>query len=77
MQARDGRFERKSRRDKQKDRSHLASLSDRDFLLNLAGEIRGMNIGGSFGSSVSRKAMEGVNFLQRRSDFWNQIDTSK
>lgn len=49
--------------------------SDKVFLLNLSKEIRNMNIGGNFGTSMSMKAIEGVNFLQRRDDFWNQIDT--
>ena len=62
---------------RQKERCHSAKLSDRDFLVNLSEDIRNMNIEGNFGSSVSRKAMEGVNFLQRRAEFWSQIQIEK
>ena len=53
--------------------SRLAS--DKVFLVNLSKEMNNMNIGGNFGSSVTSKAREGLTFLQRRDDFWNQIDT--
>ena len=49
--------------------------SDKLFLRNLAKQINGMDIEGPWGVLVSRKAIEGINFLQRRDIFWNQIDT--
>ena len=49
--------------------------SDKLFLRKLAKQINGMDIEGPWGVLVSRKAIEGINFLQRRDIFWNQIDT--
>ena len=49
--------------------------SDKTFLENLSKEMRNMNIRGNYGNSVTRKAMEGLTFLQRRDNFWDQIDT--
>ena len=49
--------------------------SDKVFLVNLSKEMRNMNMRGNYGNLVTRKAIEGLTFLQRRDDFWSQIDT--
>ena len=48
---------------------------DKVFLNNLSQQIVKMDIEGPWGDSVSRKALEGISFLECRDDFWNQIDT--
>ena len=48
---------------------------DKIFLQNLSKQIENMDIDGPWGASVTSKAIEGIKFLQRRDDFWNQIDT--
>ena len=49
--------------------------SDKIFLRKLAQQINGMDIGGPWGQGVTNKAIEGIEFLGKRDDFWNQIDT--
>ena len=43
--------------------------------MKLAKQINDMDIGGPWGESVTNKAIEGIEFLGKRDDFWNQIDT--
>ena len=50
-------------------------ISDKMFLSNLAQQINDMDIAGPWGQSVTNKAIEGMEFLRKRDDFWNQIDT--
>ena len=47
------------------------------FLRKLAKQINDMDIAGPWGESVTNKAIEGIEFLGKRDDFWNQIDTSQ
>ena len=49
--------------------------SDKMFLRKLAKQINDMDIAGPWGESVTNKAIEGIEFLGKRDDFWNQIDT--
>jgi len=48
---------------------------DKMFLRNLAQQLSDMDIAGPWGESVTNKAIEGIEFLGKRDDFWNQIDT--
>ena len=70
-----GKKETKSKLNKDVTRRTSPMASDKVFLVNLSKEMRNMNIRGNYGNLVTRKAMEGLTFLQRRDDFWNQIDT--
>ena len=72
-----GKKETKSKLDKRVTRTKRKSpmASDKVFLVNLSKEMRNMNMRGNYGNLVTRKAIEGLTFLQRRDDFWNQIDT--
>lgn len=49
--------------------------SDKMFLRKLAQQINDMDIAGPWGEGVTNKAIEGIEFLGKRDDFWNQIDT--
>ena len=49
--------------------------SDKMFLRKLAQQINDMDITGPWGESVTNKAIEAIEFLGKRDDFWNQIDT--
>ena len=49
---------------------------DKIFLRNLSKRIDDMDIDGPVGLSVSSKAIEGMKFLEKRDNFWNQIDTA-
>ena len=49
---------------------------DKVFLTNFSKRIEAMNVEGPWGSLVTNKAVEGIAFLEKRNEFWNQIDTS-
>ena len=49
--------------------------SDKMFLRKLAQQINDMDITGPWGECVTNKAIEAIEFLGKRDDFWNQIDT--
>ena len=70
-----GKKETKSKLNKPVTRRPSPLASDKAWLVNLSKEMGNMNIRGNYGNSVTRKALEGLTFLQRRDDFWNQIDT--
>ena len=49
---------------------------DKVYLEKFTKRIEKMKLEGQWGSLVANKANEGIKFLEKRNEFWNQIDTS-